>query len=1690
VGIRFRALLLRLLVGIMGVVALATFALVEQPQPADAGHIGPGGALAIKRGPKEVRGFVRVIDGDTLDVNIDGQRVAVGLIGVRAPQGNTECGIQATKHLQSLVKGGLRLEEDTTLAIDGRLRRMYRPVALDGRAIDEELVRNGFAKTDGKGDRRARLDNDEASARAAGDGCIWKNGLPPDLQAPSFAPPDPKDQQKLLDGNALDGGFGMIGDAMGSLLSVGAVLQPQPVAAQAAGLPSNFTQDTLASGLLTPTNLAFLPDGRILVTEKKGIVRVYKNGALLPTPFIDLTDRVNDYFDHGLLGIAVDPNFASNGFVYLLYTYENDINQYTSSKTGRLARYSASGDTASKDSEFVLLGHWVGPSCESFPAGFDCLPSDNLSHSVGDVKFAADGTLWVTQGDGASFSVVDPLALRAQNLDSLGGKLLHIDANGNGFATNPFYNGDVAANRSKVWDYGLRNPYRFGFKPTSNIPYVGQVGWNAWEDIYVGKPGKNFGWPCYEGNFNQDGYAAYPTCTALYSSGTRTAPMLSYSHYGGSTAVTAGFFYTGTNFPATYQNRFFFSDYGHGFIRTLQTDANDNLVPNSVVDFMTEPNASGPVSMRLGSDGYLYYIAINTNELRRIRFIDPNSPPTVSASANPTNGLLPLNVQFSSAGTSDPNGRPLTYSWDFDDGTTSTAANPSHTFATAGTYNVTLTATNNVPASGQDTVEVTAGSQPPTAHISTPGASLLYKVGDTINFSGTGTDYNGAPITGAGLSWEVIVHHCPQGSCHQHFLQSFSGGSGSFVVPDHGDDVHLELQLTATNAAGLTDTDAVSINPQTVTLTFDSVPTGMTVVYDGSSGTTPRTQVTAVNSQHVLFAPSPQALGSAAFASWSDGGAQQHTITAPATNTTYRPTFNVTPATPRSVSLSGTQYAETLVSPPLNVLGDWTVEAWFKDENPAGYNHDNAYIVMKGDTNQSGEAPYMVGVAWNQLFAGVRNGFMTNTVTYNLAAAGVPANTWHHVAATYVDATNTVTIYLDGNQVAQGVVPATTVGNGFPLSIGRNGTTGHYWRGKLDDLRVWNVLRTPGQISASLGNEYVGAPTGLVGNWRFNEGSGTTVNDYAGQATATLGGGATFSPDVHGAPPPTPTPGPPTATPTATPTTGPVSCPCTIWPSSATPVNAANGDSGAIELGVKFRPDRNGFISGIRYYKSSTNTGTHVGNLWSSGGALLGTATFTSETTSGWQQVNFSAPVAVNANTVYVASYHTNTGNYAADQNAFTSDVGSAPVRALASLGNGGNGVYMYGASSAFPTNTYNATNYWVDVVFNTTASVPTSTPTPTTTSTPVPTNTPTPGPPTNTPTPTNTPAPASCPCTIWPNTASPVNASNADGSAIEVGVKFRPDQAGFITGLRFYKGPNNGGTHVGHLWSSTGTLLSTATFAGESATGWQQVNLPSPIAVTANTTYVASYHMDNGGYSADQNTFAASVDRGPLHALASAGSGGNGVYMYGSSAFPTNTFNATNYWVDVVFNTTASVPTNTPTPTPTSTPTAGPPGTCPCTLFASSAVPTVVANADPSAVELGMKFRPDVNGHVTGARFYKSSTNTGTHVAHLWTSTGTLLATATFANETASGWQQVSFPTSVAVTANTTYVISYHTNTGGYSADQTYFTNQVDRAPLHAPSSAASGGNGVYAYGAGTGFPNNTFNATNYWVDVVFVTP
>ena len=184
--------------------------------------------------------------------------------------------------------------------------------------------------------------------------------------------------------------------------------------------------------------------------------------------------------------------------------------------------------------------------------------------------------------------------------------------------------------------------------------------------------------------------------------------------------------------------------------------------------------------------------------------------------------------------------------------------------------------------------------------------------------------------------------------------------------------------------------------------------------------------------------------------------------------------------------------------------------------------------------------------------------------------------------------------------------------------------------------------------------------------------------------------------------------------------------------------------------------------------------------------------------------------------------------------------------------------------------------------------------------------------------------APAVCPCSIWTPAQVPSQPSQNDAAAVEVGLKFRTTSDGFITGVRFYKGALNTGPHVGNLWTAGGSLLQTLTFSGESASGWQQALFASPVAVSANITYVVSYHTDAGFYAVDGAYFLSSgVTNGPLQALADGVDGPNGVFKYGASAFPTDSFNATNYWVDVVFDTSIA-PDTTPPVVTAHTPAAG----------------------------------------------------------------------------------------------------------------------------------------------------------------------
>jgi hypothetical protein len=318
----------------------------------------------------------------------------------------------------------------------------------------------------------------------------------------------------------------------------------------------------------------------------------------------------------------------------------------------------------------------------------------------------------------------------------------------------------------------------------------------------------------------------------------------------------------------------------------------------------------------------------------------------------------------------------------------------------------------------------------------------------------------------------------------------------------------------------------------------------------------------------------------------------------------------------------------------------------------------------------------------------------------------------------------------------------------------------------------------------------------------------------------------------------------------------------------------------------------------------------------------------------------------------------------------------------------------------------------------------------------------------------------------FWMNSTIPGTTQvTNDTSSVTLGLKVYSDVAGSITGIRFYKGPNNTGTHIGTLWSNTGTKLAEITFSGETASGWQQGNFPSPVNIAANTTYIVSYLAPKGSYADDQNFSWSNVSATPLHVSGSA----PGVFAYGSSTlFPSGAWNASNYWVDPVF-----VAGSSPIPSGPSS-----------SVWPTSTIPgTMQVTNDTSSVTLGLKVFSDVPGSVTGIRFYKGQNNTGTHVGTLWSNTGTRLAEITFSGETASGWQQGNFPSPVNIAANTTYIVSYLAPKGSYADDQNYPWSNVSSTPLHVSGSAP----GVFAYGPSTAFPTGTWISSNYWVDLVF---
>jgi glucose/arabinose dehydrogenase len=748
------------------------------------------------------------------------------------------------------------------------------------------------------------------------------------------------------------------------VLGAALVTQAGPSPAEASTLPTGFRDSVVLSGLTNPTVLQFAPDGRIFVGQKNGVIKVFQSLTdTNPITFADLSGEVDDYWDRGLLGLALPPNFPTNPYVYVLYAYDAPIggtaptwNDGCPTPPGpttdgclvsaRVSRLQVSGNVMT-GTEQVLINDW----CQQFP-----------SHSIGTLLFGRDGYLYISGGDGASFNNVDygqygatyagdqanPCgdppgaagtalsppgaeggALRSQSVRrtdgpaTLNGAVLRIDpATGAGVPGNPFYSSSDA-NARRIVAYGLRNPFRITQRPGSDELWIGDVGWNTWEEINrvvspANTAASNFGWPCYEGASAQPGYqgAGLNLCSSLYSApGSVIPPYYTYNHsacvvsyagcHTGGSSITGVAFYQGGSYPAQYNGALFFADHTRNEIWAMLPGTNGLPDPSKLQSFVgvdaTGGAAGHPVDLKIGPGGDLFYADMDDGTVHRITYTAANQPPAAVITASPANGPLPLTVNFDGTGSSDPEGKPLTYSWDLNgDGTFGDATGPtaSYTYNTAGVYHPSLRVTDDQGASDTTSVTVTAGNTAPTAVIDSPTSGLTWKVGDTINFSGHAIDAQDGTLPASALRWSLIMHHCfTPTDCHTHLIQTLNGvSSGSVTAPDHEYPCWLELQLTATDSGGLTSNTSVRLDPKTVVLTFRTNPGGLVLTnltVNEAPRTTPFSVTVVVGSANSVSAPSPQQFKRATynFVSWSDGGPQSHTITAPTVNTTYTATY-------------------------------------------------------------------------------------------------------------------------------------------------------------------------------------------------------------------------------------------------------------------------------------------------------------------------------------------------------------------------------------------------------------------------------------------------------------------------------------------------------------------------------------------------------------------------------------------------------------------------------------------------------------------------------------------------------------------------------------------------------------------------------------------------------------------------------
>lgn len=689
-------------------------------------------------------------------------------------------------------------------------------------------------------------------------------------------------------------------------------------------LPGGFSDTKFADAPL-PTALAFTPDGRMLVTSKTGGLYTYdQNGERLANPALNLSVCANS--ERGLLGVAVDPDFETNNYVYLYYT--NKRAECPDKEPGdpgnpynRVSRFVMNGDTVDKSSEKVLI---------------DGIPSPNGNHNGGDLHFGNDEKLYVSVGDGAcDYSEKTQCQYEndaARDNHVLLAKILRINPDGTIPADNPYAGlrnsarcspigaaapGQIARTEEgnfcqETFVKGFRNPFRFAvdYDAPGTRLFINDVGGQRWEEVdeavFGEDNGNDYGWNICEGRHDNVYRGGQENC----DSATKTAPIHEYNHSTGCESVTAGAFVpNSSNWPAQYRDDYLYGDFVCGKIFALSKKADS---PGYARDtFIGGLGIRSAVAMDFGpykNTEALYYATFEGNggSIRRVAYTEGNQPPVADVKTAGNNygdadaGTPGFQINFDASATKDPdNNVPLEYMWDFDgNGTvdeTTTTPTTTHTYQQRGKYTVALTVRDGGgEVSEPAKIDVFPGNRPPEPNITQIPAE--FRVGQSYTANGTAADPDGdGPVT---LSWEVAQFHDEN---HEHPLQqdvtgnsvTFNGPPAEGLFSTEPAQNYVVVRLTATDPQGLSKTVERIVRPDTVQLTFRAAPSDLKIRVGGEQIRGQRTVTAWVGDGISVTAPRQQDRDGHVwtFRSWSDGGASTHTVTAPENPQAYTATF-------------------------------------------------------------------------------------------------------------------------------------------------------------------------------------------------------------------------------------------------------------------------------------------------------------------------------------------------------------------------------------------------------------------------------------------------------------------------------------------------------------------------------------------------------------------------------------------------------------------------------------------------------------------------------------------------------------------------------------------------------------------------------------------------------------------------------